>query len=271
MVLAEKARAGEEPLPMQTLTLGDQSRVAYAAHGGESERPCLIFLHEGLGSIAQWRDFPQQLCRRTGCAGLVYDRVGHGKASPLARPRSIHYLHRAALEELPQVIDGLLPGQPYMLVGHSDGGSISLISGAERHPGLRGIITVSAHVFVEQVTIEGVQAAAAAHAEGKMAGLVRYHGDKTEALFRAWSETWLSPWFRSWNIEYLLPAIEAPLLVLQGRDDQYGTAAQVETIVGRAGGPATPLVLEDCGHAPHLEFPDLTLDLMACFVNRIAR
>ena len=257
---------------MSLLVLNEQRHIFYDWYEGEHERPCLIFLHEGLGCAAQWKEFPQYLCQRTGCPGLVYDRIGHGTSSPLIHPRTIHYLHEAALDELPKVIEALIPGQQFILVGHSDGGSISLIFGAERHPLLLGIITVSAHVFVEQVSLDGIAKAQEAFAQGKLKkGLARYHRDKTESLFKAWAETWTSPWFASWNIEGLLPSIEVPLLALQGRDDQYGTSAQVDAIVDRSAGPATPLLLEECGHAPHLEFPELTLDLMSCFVNRLSR
>jgi pimeloyl-ACP methyl ester carboxylesterase len=257
---------------MSFLVLNEQHHIFYNWHEGDAERPCLIFLHEGLGSVGQWQDFPQRLCRRTGCPGLVYDRLGHGKSSSLINPRTLHYLHEYALDELPKVIEALIPGRRFILVGHSDGGSISLIYGAARPPLLLGIITVAAHVFVEQVTVEGVEKAEKAWSQGKLKQrLSRYHGEKTERLFTAWSATWRSSWFASWNIEDLLPSIEVPLLVLQGRDDQYGTSSQVETIVSKSAGPATPLLLEDSGHAPHLDFPELTLDLMACFVNRLAR
>jgi pimeloyl-ACP methyl ester carboxylesterase len=266
----EKERRGD--LPMSLLVLNEHHHIFYDWYAGEDERPCLIFLHEGLGCAAQWKEFPQRLCQRTGCPGLVYDRIGHGKSSPLTHPRTIRYLHEAALDELPKVIEALIPGQRFILVGHSDGGSISLIFCAKQHPLLLGSITVAAHVFVEQVSLDGIARAKEAFAQGKLRkGLVRYHGDNTEPLFTAWAETWTSPWFASWHIEDLLPSIDVPLLVLQGRDDQYGTSAQVETIVKTAGGPATPLLLEDCGHAPHLEFPELSLDLMSCFVNRLAR
>jgi len=255
---------------MSILELHGQDRLYYEVYPGQADRPTLVFLHEGLGSVEQWREFPEQLCQRTGCPGLVYDRLGYGKSSPMPHPRTIHYLHRAALVELPQVIEALLPGRPFVLIGHSDGGSISLIFGAEQSPWLKGIITEAAHVLVEQVSVDGVAKAAAAFAEGKLKrALVRYHGDKTEVLFNAWATTWQSPWFGAWNIEYLLPAISVPMLVLQGRDDQYGTAAQVEAIVARAAGRVTPALLEDCAHAPHLEFPRLVLDLMTCYINRI--
>lgn len=257
---------------MPLLELDSRHRLHYQTIAGQPNRPWLVFLHEGLGSVGQWRTFPEQLCDRTGCPGLIYDRSGYGQSSPLQRPRTIHYLHDYALQELPRVIKALIAGQPFILIGHSDGGSIALIFGAERHPLLKAIITISAHVFVEQVSLDGIRSAQEAFARGKLtSGLARFHGERSEAMFKAWAETWTSPWFRSWNIEYLLPAIEVPLLVLQGRDDHYGTSAQVDAIVGQTGGPATPLLLEGCGHCPHLDFPELTLDLTACFVNRVQK
>ncbi len=257
---------------MSLLALDADRRLFYEAHPGDEGRPVLVFLHEGLGSVAQWHDFPEQLCRRTGRQGLVYDRLGHGGSSPLQSPRTIEYLHDCALVELPQVLESLIPGRPFILVGHSDGGSISLIFAAKKPPLLLGVVAVAAHVFVEQCSIDGIKQAMAAFAQGKLhRALARRHGEKTEALFSAWADTWTSPRFVDWNIEDLLPAIEVPVMALQGRDDQYGTTAQVEAIVGKAGGPVTPLLLEDCGHAPHLDFPALTLDLVSCFVNRISR
>ncbi|WP_310601295.1 alpha/beta hydrolase [Desulfobulbus sp.] len=257
---------------MSRLVLGERHQLYYELLTGDAGRPWLVFLHEGLGSVAQWGGFPQELCRRTRCPGLVYDRLGHGRSSALVAPRTGRYLHEYALDELPQVLAALLPGQRFVLVGHSDGGSISLIFGAEKPTGLLGIVTAAAHVMVEEVTVEGVRHALEAWEQGKLRkGLARYHGEKSQALFHAWAETWTSSEFRSWSIEELLPSITAPLLVLQGRDDQYGTPAQVEAIVTRSGGSATPLLLEECGHSPHLDFPELTLDLMTCFVNRLAR
>lgn len=255
---------------MPVLVLDEQYHLYYQEYAGNTDRPHLVFLHEGLGCTAQWRDFPERLCRRTGCPGLVYDRLGYGRSSSLHHPRTIHYLHQYALAELPWVIEAVLPGRPFILIGHSDGGSISLIAGAEQSPCLRGIITEAAHVFVEQEALAGIRTTDEAFAHGKLSGLHRYHGEKTGELYKAWSETWQSPWFASWNIEYLLPAIMVPLLVLQGRGDQYGTEAQVRAIVAGAAGQATPLLLEDCGHAPHQEFPELVLDLMSCFINRIS-
>lgn len=239
---------------------------------GDAQRPVLVFLHEGLGSVAQWQRFCEQLCQRTGCPGLLYDRLGHGLSPALPKPRTLHYLHYHALDELPRLLATHIAEQPYLLIGHSDGGSIALIAGAERPPLLRGIVTVAAHVCVEPCCVEAIAQVKANYREGGLRrALQRYHGDKTDTLFAAWADTWTSAWFRAWNIEYLLPAIEVPLLVLQGRADQYGTPAQVDSITRHSGGSATPLLLEDCGHAPHREFPELTLDLMSCFINRVIR
>lgn len=256
---------------MATLSLAEDLQIHYVTLEGEEGRPWLIFLHEGLGSIAQWKDFPERLCERTGCPGLVYDRQGYGGSSPLTESRTIHYLHKYALIELPQLLAAVLPGKPYVLIGHSDGGSIGLIHGAEKPSGLKGIITEAAHVLVEPETLAGIEQAVTAHQQGHLRGLARYHGEKAETVFSAWADTWLSPPFAAWNIEYLLPAIEVPLLVLQGMADQYGTQAQVDSIVSRSSGQATPLMLEDCGHTPHKDMPALVLDLMSCFVNRMGR
>lgn len=257
---------------MSRLVLSEQHHIYYERVEGEAGRPCLVFLHEGLGSVAQWGDFPGTLCRRTRCPGLIYDRQGHGRSSAQSQARTDRYLHEHGQNELPQVLAALIPDQRFLLVGHSDGGSIALIYGAQQPAGLLAIITEAAHVMVEQVTVDGVKKAQEAWRQGKLKkGLARHHGEKSEALFQAWAETWTSASFRSWSIEDLLPAVSVPLLVLQGRDDQYGTKAQVDRIVDCTGGPATPILMEDCGHSPHLDFPELTLDLMTCFVNRMAR
>lgn len=259
---------------MSHLVLGEQHVLYYELLAGDADadRPWLVFLHEGLGSVTQWGDFPQELCGRTRCPGLLYDRRGHGRSSALTQPRTSRYLHEYALDELPKVLAVLIPGRRFLLIGHSDGGSISLIFGAEKPDGLLGIITMAAHVMVDQVTVDGVEQAVAAWEQGKLKrGLSRHHGEKSEALFQAWAGTWTSSRFRSWSIEDVLPSVEAPLLVLQGRDDHYGTPAQVEAIVTRCGGSATPVLIEGCGHAPHLDLPALTLDLTSCFVNRVAR
>ncbi len=245
--------------------------IAYLKIDGDPALPHLIFLHEGLGCTALWGDFPRRLCESIGCPGLVYDRLGYGLSSALPPPRPIDYLHTAALRDLPQVIEGLLPANaPHIVFGHSDGGSIALIYGATRPRQLRGIVTEAAHAFVEEITLAGIREAVAAYQDGKLAGLARYHGAKTEDVFRGWSETWLDPRFASWNIEALLPRIEVPLLVIQGEDDQYGTARQVHSIARKSAGPAKEALLPGCGHTPHRECPQVVLSATVDFVRSLA-
>jgi pimeloyl-ACP methyl ester carboxylesterase len=214
---------------MPMLELGS-ARLHYELIEGDARKPLLVFLHEGLGCIGMWKEFPERLCAATGCTGLVYERQGYGLSSSQPAPRNIHYLHQFALVELPAVMERLAPGREHILVGHSDGGSIALIYAAARPQGLRAVISAAAHVFVEDITIEGIRTVLAAHGSGKMRALARYHGDKAQQVFSSWADTWLAPWFRRWNIEYLLPAIACPLLAMQGGDDHYGSGAQMDAI-----------------------------------------
>ena len=254
---------------MTTLLYNDTDQIYYDEIEGDPKYPTLVFLHEGLGCHAMWKGFPRQLCGKTGCPGLVYDRLGYGKSSPLTSTRTIRYLHDSALHELPYVLEQCIPKRPFILIGHSDGGSISLIFGAKRPPFLKGIITEAAHVFVESVTVTGIHKVDATYKKWEMKGLSKYHGEKTEYIFRAWADTWLSDWFQFWNIEKLLPAIQCPLLVIQGREDQYGTKQQVEAIVSKSSGRAESVLLDNCGHSPHQEAPEIVLDIMSEFIGQI--
>ena len=254
---------------LDVLDLSDTPRLYYELIDGDPARPYLVFLHEGLGSVGMWKDFPALLCQASACPGLVYDRQGYGKSAPLAQQHQIHYLHDYALRELPQVLARLIPGRAYVLIGHSDGGSIALIHAAQRPALLRGIVTEAAHVFVEPQTLDGVRAADASFQAGKLRALARYHAEQAEAVFNAWSQTWLAPPFRFWNIEYLLPSIACPALIIQGSADQYGSVAQVDAIVGKAA-RARKAMLAACGHAPHQDMPRETLALMAAFVCGLA-
>jgi pimeloyl-ACP methyl ester carboxylesterase len=242
----------------------------YQRYDGPADMPCLVFLHEGLGCTAMWKDFPARLCAQTGLPGLSYDRNGYGRSSPFRKPRTVRYLHEAALEELPHVIGQLLPDRHYVLIGHSDGGTISLIFGAEQPPLLEGIITEAAHVFVEPETLQGIRTAERAFQQGKMRGLAKYHGEKTTAVFRAWSESWLDESFARWNIEDLLPSIACPVLAIQGRGDQYATPAQLKAIVSGVGPAARSLLIDGCGHSPHAERPEDVLNTMTRFIDACA-
>ncbi len=251
---------------MAILKLGNSKQIYYELIDGDEGRPHLIFLHEGLGCTEMWRAFPRTLCSETGCPGIVYDRLGYGRSSPFVHTRTVHYLHAYALSELPEFIARLIPAKGYFLVGHSDGGSIALIHASEKPAQLRGIITEAAHVFVEKETLDGIRAAANAFRAGKLQGLSKYHGEKTEGVFWAWADTWLRDWFKYWNIEYLLPSIDCPVLALQGSEDQYGTAAQVESIASRAA-YAEREIIKGCGHAPHEEQSVVVLRLMKEFLQ----
>lgn len=235
---------------------------------GARQGPTLVFLHEGLGSIALWRDFPTRLCDRLALPGLVYDRWGHGQSEPLDRPRDLRYLHDEAEIFLPEVLAAAAIDCP-VLIGHSDGGTIALLYAArfpERPP---AIVTEAAHVFVEDITVAGIRAAGRAYAETDLATrLARYHGDRTDSLFRAWHDRWLSPEFRAWNIEAELAAVTCPVLVLQGEADQYGTRAQVEAIARAVAGPAETALLPGVGHTPHQEAADRVLELIEGFLRR---
>jgi pimeloyl-ACP methyl ester carboxylesterase len=214
-----------------------------------------------------WKGFPQRLCEKTGCPGLLYDRLGYGRSSPLFGTLTLHYMHDYALCELPRVLEAVIPDIPFVLIGHSDGGSIGLIFASERSALLKGIITEAAHVFVDPVTITGIKNASLAWKNGRLKGLLQYHGEKTETTFKAWTETWLTTWFRSWSIEYVLPGVNAPLLGIQGTDDPYGTLDQLNAIVSKPSGSTQKNIIQNCGHSPHLEAEQTVLEIMAGFIN----
>ncbi|GGK37829.1 hydrolase [Deinococcus malanensis] len=252
------------------LQVGGQ-QLEYIWHGPPpSQAPTLVFLHEGLGSLRLWRDFPQALSTATGCGALVYSRAGYGNSSPAPLPRPVTYLHHEAQDVLPQVL-ARCGVRECVLVGHSDGGSIALIyAGSVAQPGLLGVITEAAHVFVEDVTLRGVQAAREAYQSGDLRARLARHHAQVDVAFGGWNDTWLSPAFRDWNLEKFLPGVRVPLLALQGKDDEYGTPAQVQAIVSQAAGPAEGHLLPECGHTPHREARETVLDAMTAFVRQVA-
>ena len=230
-------------------------------------RPVLVFLHEGLGCIEMWKSFPARLAAATGCPALLYDRRGNGRSSPLSEPRGIDYLHRAALDELPAVLEACGVTRP-ILVGHSDGGSIALLY-ASQHPA-RGLIAEAAHVHVEEQALIGIRQMVRQWQSSPVHRLLhRYHGDKTEALFAAWADTWLAPWFRGWTIEDCLPAVTCPALVLQGLEDEYATPAHAKLIRARLGGEAEVLLLPGCARSPRLQAEEATLAAAIRFVRKV--
>ena len=244
-------------------------KLANSSSASRSRIPVLVFLHEALGSIELWRDFPSILSEATGCDALIYDRWGHGKSDPLDVTRTLSYVHDEALLSLPEVLEKCHIDD-CILVGHSDGGSIALIFAAE-FPGLaRGIITEAAHVFVDHLTLEGIRHAVGLYETTDFKQkLSRYHGDNTELIFRGWCDTWLSPEFKYWNIEEYLPRIKCPVLVIQGQDDQYGTVAQVEAITAQVAGPSESLLVSRCAHIPHHQARHTVLQAMTQFILQL--
>jgi pimeloyl-ACP methyl ester carboxylesterase len=232
-------------------------------------RPVLVFLHEALGSIEMWHDFPTTLVESTGCDALIYDRWGHGKSDPLDAKRTLRYVHDEALISLPEILRKSNVND-VILIGHSDGGSIALIFAAEHTEVVRGVISEAAHVFVEEITLEGIRQAVKIYETTNLPEkLSRYHDDNTEKIFRAWWDTWLSPEFKRWNIEDCLPRIECPVLVIQGEDDQYGTEAQVEAIASQVTGPAKSLLIPNCSHIPHKQARDTVVQEMTEFILKL--
>jgi pimeloyl-ACP methyl ester carboxylesterase len=247
----------------------DGCRLQYRWHGPRAgDRPTLVFLHEGLGSIAQWKDFPADVCARSGCGGLVYNRHGYGGSDPYG-PFSPHFMHREALEILPPLLEAFGITQP-VLFGHSDGGSIALIYAGSGLPAPAAIVTEAPHVFVEDVTVARIAELRDGYrSTGLRARLERHHGANVDQLFDGWTCTWLSTEFRDWNIEEYLPKVTCPVMVIQGRDDEYGTMKQVSAIAGAVSGGVYTLVLDACGHAPHIDQRETVLEAAVTFLRKV--
>ena len=223
----------------------------------------IVFLHEALGSVAQWGDFPQLIQEKTGFNVLVYDRLGHGLSDAATNKREKDYLHHEAWHVLPSVLNHFNIQNP-ILWGHSDGGSIALLFGA-RFP-TEALITEAAHIFVENITLEGIKAAVA-RKDFLIERLSYYHGNKTQDLWDAWANIWLQPSFRDWNIEKFLPQIKCPALIIQGENDVYGTENQIKSIVAGMDEKAKALMIPNCGHAPHKEATGIVLENSLNFLS----
>jgi len=232
--------------------------------GADAEASPLLLLHEGLGSISLWRDFPEKLAAATGRSVLVWSRYGYGRSDPLSERRPVDYLHAEALGALPELLEKVGIARP-LLVGHSDGATIALLHAALAERPLEGVVAIAPHVFVEEIALEGIRRAGAAFRRGQLAErLARHHRDAA-STFAGWHDTWLDPEFRQWSIEDCLPKITAPLLLIQGEEDEYGTLAQLDAIEARVSGPVQRLVLEACGHMPHREREAESLAAIAAF------
>ncbi len=231
-------------------------------------RPELVFLHEGLGSVSLWRDFPARVAAATGCGALVYSRWGYGDSDPLPGDRPVRFMHDEALVTLPELLDRLRVERP-VLVGHSDGGSIALIHAAASGRPVAGLVLLAPHVLVEELSVKSIAAARVAfEATDLRARLARHHAD-VDGAFWGWNRVWLDPAFRSWSIEELLPRVACPVLAVQGRQDEYGTMAQIEKIAAAV--PGTELLpLDGCGHSAHRDQPEAVIAAVVRFLDRVA-
>ena len=271
-----------------TTTLSDFAELsATTSHGplrieyrwlneSAGEAPIAVFLHEGLGSIAMWRDWPQTLCERLGMRGLVYSRPGYGLSTP--RPHEVKwptdFMTAQARDVLPDLLDALGIGmrerRRMWVIGHSDGGSITLLYAALHPEALAGAVAIAPHVFVEDISLESIAQTKQLYETTDLRDkLSRYHAD-VDSAFYGWNDIWLNPAFRQWSITAEIASIRKPLLAVQGLDDNYGTMAQIDSIAQRV--PHAQLVkLDACGHSPHRDAPVALNEAIAAFVFDVAR
>lgn len=244
-------------------------RIEYARWGaGSRGGPPLVLLHEGLGCVGMWRDWPADLARAAGREVFAYSRFGYGGSSAAELPRPLDFMDREARTVLPEVLARAGVGGAPVLVGHSDGGTIALLCAAFGAAPVGAVVTLAAHAFNEPRCLEGIEAARQAFLHGDLRErLARHHREGTDDAFRGWCDAWLDPEFEHWTIEEDLARVNVPLLVVQGRDDAYGTLRQVEVIAERTAGPCRTLVLDDCGHSPHRDRARATTGAIVRFLE----
>lgn len=241
--------------------------VRLQAKKPKAHTPIIVMLHEGLGSIALWREFPQQVADATGCELLVYSRYGYGNSDPIEQSHGVDFMHKEALESLPDLLDQLDIRKP-ILFGHSDGGSIALIHAGGAHRDLAGVIAMAPHVLVEKISVTSIAAAREAYLNSNLREkLGKYHAN-VDSAFWGWNNIWLHPDFLHWNIEEYLSSIACPVLAIQGIEDEYGTMEQID-IIGRNVKDSELLKLPHCGHSPHRDQPRTVLKAVAAFVEKI--
>ncbi len=244
---------------------------AYCWGPSPDEAPTLVLLHEGLGSTQLWKDFPAQLARQTGYGVLAYSRAGYGGSDPVALPRPLDYMTHEALDVLPRVLDaiGFRRG---VLLGHSDGASIAAIyAGSIEDKRIRGVCLISPHFFTEPVGLAAIAKTKTAFETGDLRDRLARHHDDPDNTFRGWNDAWLDPGFKDWNIEEVISYLRIPVLAIQGRDDQYGTLAQIAALENGLYSPLDVEILEDCQHSPHIEQRQRTLFIITEYLARLDR
>lgn len=252
------------------VTVGGRQLEYQLIPAHQINRPTLVLLHEGLGSVAMWRDFPARLAAVTGCRTLAYSRYGYGQSDVLEAAFDVDFMHREAREALPELLATLQIESP-VLVGHSDGGSIALLHAGDGRFDPAGLVLMAPHCFVEDVSIRSIAAAKVAFETTDLpARLAKYHRD-ARRTFYGWNDIWLKPEFRNWNIEDCLATIRCPILAIQGEDDEYGTMAQIEAIAAQTvASPGVELLkLADCRHSPHRDQTQAVIKAIQAFTERI--
>ena len=255
---------------MDFLTIANR-RIETAWHGPPPDvAPTLVLLHEGLGCVAMWREFPKTLAARTGLGVFVYSRPGYGKSDTVTLPRPLDYMHEEAFEILPQILNAV-GVRDALLVGHSDGASIATIyAGGRQDFRIRALVLMAPHFFVEDISIKSIAEAKLAYEQDDLrARLARYHGENVDTAFWGWNRAWLDPGFRHWRIDDYLAYVRMPILVIQGADDQYGTIAQIEAAQRDCYCPVEALVLDNCRHSPQIDRTEATLQAIATFAHDV--
>lgn len=253
---------------MLTARVQDRSIEYRMVPGDAIGKPTLVFLHEGLGSVGLWRDFPDKVAHKLGTRALIYSRFGYGGSDGLLAKREPDFMHREALEVLPELLDQLSIDRP-LLVGHSDGASIALIHAGASGRAVRGVAVMAPHVFVETVTLESIARIRATYlASGLRERLGKYHA-RVDDAFLGWADIWLDPRFAAWCIDDIMPAISVPILAIQGRQDEYGSMRQLDRIQALAKAPVTRLELDQCGHSPHRDQENACVEAIVDFVRRL--
>ncbi|MCP3687947.1 MAG: alpha/beta hydrolase [Gammaproteobacteria bacterium] len=245
----------------------ESTRLEYHCIAGRRDAPVLVLLHEGLGSVSMWKSFPQRLAEETGLSVFCYSRQGYGLSDPCKFPRDVAYMHTEA-ETLERLL-AQIPGESFILVGHSDGASIATIyTGSNPKAFVQGQVLIAPHFFVETKTIESIAAAKLLYETTDLKDrLEKYHLGQVDETFWGWNDVWLSSAFRSWNITEYLPNIAIPTLVIQGASDEYGSVAQVTTAEQGINGPVQTCLLPDCGHSPHRQFEAAAVSAIAGFIE----
>lgn len=255
---------------------GRRMRIEYRWIGRErAGAPLIVFLHEGLGSLSMWRDFPQRLCGACGCRGLVYSRPGYGRSTPRAAEEAwgLDFMHRQAHEVLPALLDALgidTEERPSWLFGHSDGASIALLYASRFVRRVAGAVLLAPHIRVEDLSVSSIEKARGAYLETDLRERLAKHHDDPDSAFWRWNRIWLDPPFRQWSIESEIESIRCPLLAVQGLEDEYGTLEQIRGIARLV--PQTQLLeLPDCRHSPHRDQPEMVIATVTEFIHRHTR